>query len=269
MNLPDATVGISVSSPSERELALRGVGAEHLGHLAVEVARQVLAAGASVAYGGDLRQGGFTRTLVALLRTYSRRDRPPAERVRFYLAWPVWRDPATSEEAELALYGTPIRVARVADADDRPAIALEYRAMRQQMAADTDARIAVGGRLSGQSGRWPGIAEETYFALVARQPVFVAGGLGGAADRVARALRRDWPAELTTDYQLSHTPGYEELLKAEVGTSEEELRSVLAGADLLNGLDDEENALLFETVDLDLVVALMLRGLTRAVASRR
>ena len=105
---------------------------------------------------------------------------------------------------------------------------------------------------SGQSGRWPGIAEETYFALVAKQPVFVAGGLVAAADRVARALRRDWPAELTTDYQLSHTPGYEELLKAEVGTSEEELRSVLAGADLLNGLDDEENALLFETVDLDL-----------------
>src|SRR4051812_7941054 len=110
MTTDDSTVGISIGTASdhERELALRGVSVEHLRHLSVEVARQVLAMGASLAYGGDLRKGGFTRTLIALLRTYSREDRPHAERVRFYLARPVWSDMTEGDAADLALYGTPV-----------------------------------------------------------------------------------------------------------------------------------------------------------------
>lgn len=269
MNFADATIGISVSPPSERELAVRGLGDEHLHHLSVEIARQLLATGASVAYGGDLRKDGFTRTLVALLRTYSRDDRPSVDRVRFYLARPVWQKLQESDAADLAVFGTPVRVKGAATGDDRAATALEYRAMRQQMAAETDARIAIGGRLSGQSGRWPGIAEEAYFALYAAQPLFVAGGLGGAADRVARALRGEWPAELTTGYQLEYTDGYADLVAADVGTSEEELRAVLTTGDVRNGLDSEANALLFETSDLDLVVALTLRGLERVGTTGR
>lgn len=268
MILRDATVGISVSAPSEQELAAHGVGRGHLHHLTVEVARQMLATGASIAYGGDMREDGFTRTLVALLRTYSRVDRPAAERVRFYLAWPVWRDIAPSDVADLALYGTVVKVERAAETNDRPGKALEFRAMRKRMTAETDARIAIGGKLSRQSGRWPGIAEEACFALRARQPLFVAGGLGGAAERVSRAVRGDWPAELTTDYQLEHTPGYGELLETATGTPEDELQAILTTADLRNALDADENATLFETSDLDLIVALILRGLARLASAR-
>jgi SLOG cluster2 len=176
---------------------------------------------------------------------------------------------SSADAADLALYGTPIRVSRAADrVGDRAGTALDFCAMRERMTADTDARVAVGGRLNGQSGRWPGILEEAYLALRAGQPLFVIGGLGGAASRVVCALRGEWPQEFTTEYQLQHTPGYEDLVAADVGTAEQDVRELLQGTSLANGLDDDENAALFETSDLDLIVALVLRGLKRTFGVR-
>jgi len=76
MSAFDGIAAISISDPPDRELAQRGLSADHLRHAFVELARQILAAGGSLAYGGDLRSGGYTETLLALLRTYSRPDRP-------------------------------------------------------------------------------------------------------------------------------------------------------------------------------------------------
>jgi hypothetical protein len=57
-----------------------------------EFARFLLAGGASLSYGGDLRQGGFTRVLFELLAAYraiSGEDSPP---VQSWLAWPIHHD---------------------------------------------------------------------------------------------------------------------------------------------------------------------------------
>jgi len=236
----------------------------HVRHAFVEIARQILAAGGSLAYGGDLREHGYTRTLIALLRTYSRADRPPSERIRQYLARPVWEGMSREDAAELAVLSTPVRVPPAADrsSEGRAARARDFTAMRERMTADTDARIVLGGRLAGQQGRWPGIVEEAYLALRAAQPLFVVGGLGGAAARVADALRGEWPVELTVDFQLAHTDGYGELLERQVGAPAELLRKGFRAGELRNGLDRDENALLYETADLDLIVALILRGLS-------
>jgi hypothetical protein len=264
MNQFEGWVGVSVSDPGEQELRARGLTDDHVRHAFVEIARQVLAAGGSLAYGGDLRQGGYTEVLIALLRTYSRADRPAKERVHQYLARPVWQELSPAHDAELSVLATPIKVTGVNNGErgDRVSRAQDFTAMREQMTSQTDARIVIGGRLAGQQGRWPGVVEEAYLALRARQPLFVAGGLGGAASRLASALRGDWPIELTVDYQRAHTDGYDELVAANAGVPDDELRGALEGADLSNGLDEDENALLLQTVDLDLVVALILRGLS-------
>jgi hypothetical protein len=110
------------------------------------------------------------------------------------------------------------------------------------------------------AGALAGIVEEAYLALRARQPLYVAGGLGGVAARVADALQGDWPEELTTDYQRTHTTGCEELLSAGVGTTDEDLRAAFGSSQAGNCLDAEQNELLSRTADLDLIV--MLRGLT-------
>jgi SLOG-like protein len=254
----DRTVAISVSEPGAAELEARGLIDAHVEHTFVETARQILAAGGSLAYAGDLRGGGFTEILVALLRTYSREDRPAKDRVRLFLGRPVWEPMTAEQAAALTPLLTRVRVPGAeTDATGRARDALDYSAMRAAQVAATDARVLIGGRVSGQTGRWPGVAEEAFQSIRAGQAVFIAGGLGGAADRVARAVQGDWPEELTEAYQREHTPGSESL----EAISESELRTVLEGADLRNGLSGDENATLFRTADLDLMVSLILRGL--------
>lgn len=257
------TIAISVSEPTEQDLERLGLTEDHVRHAFVELCRQVLARRGSLAYGGDLRRGGYSETLLALLRTYSDPDRPGRERIRQYLAWPVLAD--LSKE-ELVAVATHARVERVGPVDasaprDRAAAARDYSAMRAAMTRDLTARVVVGGRTSGQTGRWPGVVEEAHLAVRAGRPLLVAGGLGGAAACVAQALRGEWPVELTTAHQQQHTPGYAELLAAGVGPSEEDLRRVLLGADPGDGLDHRDRELLQETADLDHLVALVLRGL--------
>lgn len=245
----DAVVGVSVSDPGEVELERRGLIADHTKHAFVEIARQILAAGGSLAYGGHLEAEGYTATLIALLRTYSKADRPSLERVRQYLARPIWEKLTPPQRKDLATYTTWIKVPAVGEGDDRAALAREYTAMRVRMTEDIDARIVMGGKVSGYTGRWPGIVEEAYLALAAGRPLYVAGGLGGAAARVADLLRGAWPDDLVEEADVP-------------GPTANELRAVFFEADLRNRLDEDENALLMKTADLDLMVALILRGLS-------
>jgi hypothetical protein len=263
MNTLDATIGISVSEPGEQELAERGLMEEHIRHGFIEIARQILAAGGSLAYGGDLRAQGYTQTLIALLRTYSRADRPANARINQFLARPVWERLSPIDARHLNVYMTPTFIHGVGEeSHDRAGRARDFTAMREAMTKETQARVVIGGRLAGQQGRWPGIVEEAFLAILAGQPLFVCGGFGGAAARVAAAIHGDWPPELSTDFQVASTAGYDELLAAGVGPDDGELRRVLTGAALQNGLDPPDNEALLRTTDLDLMVALILRGLT-------
>jgi hypothetical protein len=173
------------------------------------------------------------------------------------------------DEEELAILATPVRVP-AADPADQPgplARARDLTAMRELMAAEADARVLLGGRIAGQQGRWPGIVEEAYLALRAGQPLYVAGGLGGAAARVAEALRGSWPEVLTDAFQRSHTEAAARLIEAGPGVTEEDLRATLVGAALGNGLGGEENEQLLQTADLDVIVALIMRGLGNVAGS--
>jgi hypothetical protein len=63
-------IGLSISNPPD--LAERGMNLVHLEDAMVECARYLLVQGASLGYGGDLRPGGFTTILFALVRTHNR-----------------------------------------------------------------------------------------------------------------------------------------------------------------------------------------------------
>jgi hypothetical protein len=87
--LKGASIALSISeSPDLQKL---GLATEHMIDAAVEIARQCLALGATLLYGGDLRPDGFTLMLADL--AYRHREnkelakkQPVLENI---LAWPV------------------------------------------------------------------------------------------------------------------------------------------------------------------------------------
>ncbi|HMG41206.1 MAG TPA: hypothetical protein VK611_07735 [Acidimicrobiales bacterium] len=279
---PGPTVGISISDSPVDELVELGLSSLHLSHAFIEIVRHILAAGWSIAYGGDRRRPGFTEAMFDLVRTYEQRAVPGPERVTNYLAWPIWVGRRPEDDAQFANVATLIKSAAPPGSPDALPPASErteserllcsqaLTAMREQMTAAIDARLVLGGRVAGQMGLVPGVVEEAVLAIDAGVPLYVAGGFGGAGRVIAAALDGQSPPELETDFQLDHTDGYRGLLDAALLESVEPdlegIASRLASiglAGLRNGLSQEDNRRLARTDDAEEVVTFVLRGLNR------
>ena len=278
----DLLVGISVSEPTDEELINLGLSELHIRHAFTEVVRHVLAAGWSVAYGGDFRPRGYTAALLDLVRTYERTVLFGPDHFTCYLAWPLWTKLTDADRAELANIVTTVHVpaperapASLAPVPDRTPLdrwwnALALTAMRKRMTRDVGALVVVGGRVSGQQGFYPGVVEEASLALASDVPLYVAGGFGGCGRLLARVLDGEQPAELSIDYQRAHGKWYADLLEgAKHANVAPDFGHLLAGfsarglAGLNNGLDKSDNRFLLETTNVDELIALILRGLFR------
>lgn len=119
-------------------------------------------------------------------------------------------------------------------------------AMRKTMCSETDARVALGGRVEDYKGRMPGVAEEVLLSLESRRPVFLLGGFGGCARDIAETLG------LADRWACSRPPwpGRDEL-------------ELYRAEDLRNGLSIEENRALAGSPHLGQAVPLILRGIRR------
>ena len=275
-------VGLSISEPGKDELVRLGLSEMHVRHAFIEIVRHILARGWAVAYGGDFRTAGYTEALIDLVRTYDRAGIPGPDRVLSYLAWPIWLGVSVAERAAIANIatikeisppdGAPAMLPPVADRQPNDLLwnSLALTKMRIAMSSEIDARIVLGGRVSGQQGLYPGVAEGAALALRSGVPLYAVGGFGGCGRLVASSLDGSRPSELSVDYQLEHTSRYAELLDA--ATSIGQAPSfpdmidtfVTAGeGGFNNGLDAQENQRLFTTDDEDELIALILRGLQR------
>jgi hypothetical protein len=258
---------IAIAVSDSQDMAALGLAPEHLRDAMVEIARHLLAMGARLVYGGDLRANGFTELLFELVARYRRDadlgDARPA--VANYLAWPIVVSHSGTELRQLAKELTGLAELHCLDRaggelsidglDDaaRPQVtdadwADALTAMRAVLTRVSDARVVLGGRVEGYKGRMPGIAEEALTALDAGQPLFLLGGFGGCA--------RDIAAMLGISTAVLNVPAW---------TGREKFRSFDSSA-LRNGLTAQENTVLARTVHVDEAVALMLRGLLRLAA---
>lgn len=257
------TIAISISESPD--MAVLGLAKEHLDDAMAEVARYLLAMGARLMYGGDLRPKGFTELLFELVARH-RRDSDLGDElvgVSNFLAWPVHVSLPYEEVQQLSetLSGVAEVVCLTADGKvmspderqqmvPRPATDDEWAAgltaMRSMMTKMSDARIALGGKVDGFKGRMPGVAEEVLVALRADQPLFLLGGFGGCA----RDIAVDLGLTQTWLMQRLPWPGLGDFIDFTV-------------EDLNNGLDAEENAILATTVHVDQAITLILRGLLR------
>ena len=203
-SLRDVRVGLSVSDSGD--LGRLGLSTAHAEQAVGEVARAVLVAGGSLVYGGRVKPSGFTQYLMHEIRRYGRDDEPA---LTLCLAVPEHHKLSHSELDDIdRTLGTRGRIvcldaegreitgilsskARGPDALAEPDAAHAYSSMRRYLAAITDARVLIGGKLSGFAGAMPGIVEEAIVAVQAQQPLYVSAGFGGAAALVAQRLQLD------------------------------------------------------------------------------
>ncbi len=277
-----ACVGLSISDSPIEDLTKLGLSDLHVSHVFIELVRHILARGGSIAYGGDLRVTGYTESLFDLIRTYDRKDLRGPDRVYSYLAWPIWKSLSISDRADLINVATIVEVAPPRNspedlpvpADRSPAErlwnAFALTKMREEMNGEIQARVVLGGRVSGQQGLVPGVLEEIDLALKSRMPLYLVGGYGGCTRRVVASILGSPVEEFTVEHQAASNPNYMDILNEarSLGISDpfEAIIRRLSTAGiggLHNGLSDTENYRLFETDDTDEVVALVLNGMSR------
>jgi len=179
------------------------------------MARLVLLGGGTLAWGGHLEPDGLTPMLVEEVRRYgfdvattTHRDLP----LLVVLAWPVHRNTPlkrldeTNEQLSglgrllcLDREGNEVEYWAGRDEDPRPVSDVQeardgLTAMRHKLVALTSGRLMIGGTCTGYSGHLPGLVEEALLALVAKQPLYLAAGFGGATAEIARVLGlpMDW-----------------------------------------------------------------------------
>jgi hypothetical protein len=257
----------------------------------------LLAAGAQLAYGGDLRKGGYTEQLLDLVRGAADAGKKLAPGVvHWYAGWPI--SAALSDDDRAALPeafelhpGHPSKELDKAmgapPANDfvpehHFAWTLGMRDTRRLMANECHARVMVGGPMRGVSP-WPGLLEELEGSL--GKPVYLVGAFGGMTRVLIRALRGESPDELTQGFQdedgkrtllreyymlQAGTKGYEDVPPIDLAERLGRLHKLgKQGWErvLNNGLSDGENERLFATRDLTEMIALILKGLRAKLGS--
>jgi hypothetical protein len=267
--LEGARVALSVSdSPDLPRLGLRE---GHLRTAVGEIARAVMLGGGALAYGGHLDAGGFTAFLLGELARYG-----PANRgsLTIYLAWSEHRRRALADldaaEQALGLGGEIIYLDAAGAPTDRAAgrgpapepvgdsevVRQALAAMRHTMTAGIDARVLIGGRRQGFQGAWPGLVQETVYAVEAGKPVYLAGGFGGVTADMTMSLGlapADW---FPRPDRAQDDPRVAEALRALT-------QAVAAGGLPQNGLTAEETTRLATTYRPSEVAAFAALGLGR------
>lgn len=166
----------------------RGLTDIHVDDVVMHLAASLVGAGVELGYGGDPRQKGFTVLLSDLIAARKRTTKTSRDLLFNYVAANLWNSEAAKK---IAARFIKVTVAASAGLPASAQAALEFTAMRQRMAEDCHARIILGGKTSGYAGRLPGQAEEAWAHMRMNKPVYVAGGFGGGAGMVARALSGD------------------------------------------------------------------------------
>lgn len=276
-------IGISISESDD--LNELGLSDAHLKDAMTEMARYVLAAGSSLAYGGDMRKDGFTRLMFDLIKYYRNEEDMPARRFYSYLAWPISLTLTEEDEISLIDKVTFKRVPPPEDigirekdkflAPDTPANSYIWArclsSMREEMANQCFAHVFIGGRAKGFKGKCPGVLEEVLIAIEKKHPVYVAGAFGGISHAICQALQGYQPGILTKEYQLKD-PSYSALYDLYNGMMPRDPIDYnkhlgafaewgIHGLSAANGLSPDENIRLSITPHIQEIVYLVLKGI--------
>lgn len=278
--LEGKNVAISISESPDSSIL--GIGKAMFEDLSVELARHLLVSGAHLVYGGDLRSGGFTELFKDLVYQYGiyEKDKTLKNYFTNYLAWPIYIGMTPASQAEYKACRVNCQKAEIPDTipvalrdlmvppttvENLYYWAESLRAMRQEMESHIDARIILGGRITGFKGYMPGLYEEAIYAANANHPLFLLGGFGGASARLIQLIKGETSseklfAECCSNHSYQDFVSYLDKEKEEMNFKALDVFS--NNMDVLkNGLSKEDNERLFVTINVTEIIALVLKGL--------
>ncbi len=252
---------ITISISESEKMAGLGLSSAHLIDAMCETARHMLALGATITYGGDLRAHGFTRILYELVSRYRKdsNDQKSTASIVSFLAWPIFRNSdlnkllELSEELEgtaeikiISENGTILSLAEAVCEVSSPQYnwSSALTTMRTLMTDDSCARIVLGGKTDKFLGSMPGVAEEALLSLQSQKPLYLLGGFGGCSREILDLMDIDNPFGKS----------------APTWANADEFRKYRFDA-FHNGLTDEENTALAITPHIDQAIILIIRGL--------
>lgn len=287
--IKDKNVGISISELSQDELIDLGQDAKHLIQLSQDIARNFLSREAVLTYGGDLRNDGFTKFLFDEAEVLKVRTQSDKIRIRNYIAWPIHNNDTKELKEWKAKYRPIANMIEhqlpedVKDLVDKSIIGSclspdtpqnmyiwcrSLTKMREDMIKECDVRIFAGGKKCGYKGKMPGVLEEIMIAIKLKKPIFLIGGFGGITSSVCEFIETNkLPKELTMDWQINNNTGYKDLLEySELKGDGYSNDYILINEDLKmcnlnNGLSQEENIQLFNTIFIDEAIHLIIKGI--------
>jgi hypothetical protein len=276
---------IAISVSVSEELGYLGLSSQHLDDISIEIARYLIVNGATLLYGGDLRNGGFTKLFAEL--SYQYRTLCDKER-RFenYFPFPnsqtvSLEDKATfiKQQIEPVIIDVPKHLGAIdkgrkydpfSNIEDRYIYSECFADMRKRMAIESDARILLGGKQKGYLGYIPGIIEEAYQSLIAKKPIYLLGGFGGATKSLITLIQGQRPKELTNEFHYD-SEFLLEFRKYCEGKSSLNIdydylvnffqQNTIESISTQNGLSIEENIIIFESTNIHELIFLIIKGL--------
>lgn len=271
---------IAISISESADLPASGIGNEMYKDLTIEVTRHILKSNGRLLYGGDLRNNGYTELFKELSNQYGQQEKAEADviYIKNYLSWPLFNNVTLEQKADYLR--SRIKLVKAKEGEDvqpdekslyLPYTTLENRLkwasslteMRKQMTNDSDARIIVGGKTQDFKGYMAGVVEECKIALEKKQPVFVIGGFGGAAHLLAGIINKKVDFSLLRDKALE-IGNYKDLYQwceDHEHHIDYEFFNRIVLDDLNNGLSNDDNRILFKSVNIIEIVSLILKGL--------
>lgn len=269
-------IAFSVSESDDMQKC--GCGKAMLKDVVLELSRYVLKAGGNLVYGGDLRKEGFTEAFEIFSYQYGAKEKTNKEEKYFtnYFAWPIYLNITESNKAEFIHCRVEPKFVDAPEgvADPKTFVppvenknlniwAHSLTKMREEMESNVDARIIIGGRLSGFKGKYAGIIEEFITAAQHKHPIYLIGGFGGAAKAIVD-IREGKKVSLSGLAKV--TPSYTQFVKYYNSNNRDKINystitKKIKSCSLNNGLNPDENEELSHTTNILKIVSLVLKGL--------
>lgn len=273
---------IAISVADSKDLDSLGLKIENFNRLVIELSRCLIDVGGRLIYGGKMGKGDFTERFRDFANQYAKENlsKDGVKYITNFFAWPYYNRLSNEEEddylssrmelvnaapSEYVLENLRNEFVRPINDDFRFLYATSMTAMRIQAEKEAEARILIGGKMTGFSGCMLGIVEEFLIAKNNNHPLYLIGGFGGATKVITQIIEKC--ADITSERFLDEAmtdPQYKFLFdyyKDKGLGIDYSVLDTIKLEDLDNGLTEEQNLRLFHSTNSEEIIELVLLGL--------